>query len=325
MSCDYVVLYADKKPEDNIIINNMFKNNMQINIGWTEADFEKNIKFIESLIHESNIKQIIFSGLEYGWDKLISEIRKKYKDIKIKVICTTNDSLLYYEYERNNFFSLLDLSKKGVIDTIAFFRKSQFEMYSTLGYKCVHLLENYESKGNNFVKSGNSSEFSYIGVYPLNYTWDKNIFNQLCIPKFIDKSCINYNSLDPRMDEFLEAMKINHKTDNVESMNDASIMEKINKNDVIVATSFTDYVHPLFFLSMELGIPCLIGDNSDFFCEEDELKLYVVSSAEDNPIINSEKVKKLLKNKEKVKTLYSKWKIDYDMKSSKSIKQFLDV
>ena len=120
----YILLYGDKKPEDNICLTNMFKNNKQINLGWTEFDYNHNLKIIEELIQE-NIEEIIFAGLEVGWDKLIRTIKKQYPNIIIKIICNTADSLLYYEYERENFFGLLQLSKEKIIDDIAFLKKGQ--------------------------------------------------------------------------------------------------------------------------------------------------------------------------------------------------------
>lgn len=84
----YILLYGDKKPEDNICITNMFKNSKQINLGWTDFDYNNNMKTIED-VYKNGIKQFIFSGLEIGWDKLIKDIKEKYKDIKIKIICNT--------------------------------------------------------------------------------------------------------------------------------------------------------------------------------------------------------------------------------------------
>ena len=127
----YILLYSDKKPEDNICLTNMFKNNKKINLGWTDFDYNNNMKVINEEI-EKGVKQIIFAGLEIGWGKMIADVKEKYPDIEIKVICTTQDSLLYYEYERNNFFELLELSKKGIVTDIAFLRKGQYETYKNL-------------------------------------------------------------------------------------------------------------------------------------------------------------------------------------------------
>lgn len=316
----YVLLYADKKPEDNICIKNMFENTRQIKLGWTELDYNENMKIIEESI-EDRIDEIIISGFEIGWDKMVKNIRKRYPNIKIKVICNTQDSLLYYDYERENFFKLLKLSKENIIDDIAFLRRGQYETYKSLGYKCSYLRENYILEENKKMAKKSNTKLNStidIGIYPLNYTWDKNIFNQLCVGKFIENCNLNYNCLDERMNEFLNTMKIPNTSSKIEKIEEKEIIKEIIKNDVIISTAFTEYMHPIFFISMELGIPCLIGDNSDFFEENEELKNYIVTSAEDNAIINSEMIKEMLGNKEKIKKLYKEWKEKYNKKAQES-------
>lgn len=320
----YILLYGDKKPEDNVCIKNMFENNKQINLGWTDFDYNHNIKIIEELIKDG-IEQIIFSGLEIGWDKLIKNIKEKYPNLVIKVICNTADSLLYYEYERNNFFKLLELSKNGVIEDIAFLKRGQYVTYSNLGYKCSYLMQNYilDSKFKRQKKEQN--EIIDIGIYPLNYTWDKNIFNQLCIGKMIENANINYNLLDMRMQEFLETMDIQSKPDKIEKIDEQNIIRRVVKNDINISCSFTDYFHTLFFISMEQEIPCIIGNTSDLFKDEgEELKSYIVTTAEDNPIVNAEIIEKCLENKEKVVDLYKKWKKEYNEEALESIRTFLE-
>lgn len=317
----YILLYSDKKPEDNICLKNMFKNNKKINLGWTDFDYNNNMKVINEEI-EKGVKQIIFAGLEIGWGKMIADVKEKYPDIEIKVICTTQDSLLYYEYERNNFFELLELSKKGIVTDIAFLRKGQYETYKNLGYNCSYLMENYilEEKQ---VGEQDKNEKINLGIYPLNYTWDKNIFNQLCVAKFLENCNLNYYNLDPRMEEFLTTMGIPNTPEKLEEIKAENIIKSILKNDAIVSTSFTEYMHPVFWLGMEVEIPVLIGNNSDLFNGE-ELEKYIVTSAEDNAIINSKMVEKILDNKEKILELYKNWKKEYNEKSKKNIEAFLE-
>ena len=326
----YILLYGDKKPEDNVCIKNMFKQNIQINLGWTDFDYNHNIKIIDEEI-EKGVEQFIFSGLEIGWDKLVKYLKEKGK--KVKVICNTQDSLLYYDYERENFFRLLELSKEKFIDDIAFLRKGQYEVYRSLGYRCSFLRENYileddkkeEIQGSN--EKQEDGKVINIGIYPLNYTWDKNIFNQLCIPKYIENSNLNYNKIDDRMEDFLNTMEIKSTPCKIENINDENIRKEVEKNDITIATSFTEYFHVIFFISMEQGIPCIIGNTEDFFDlnneEEKELEKYVVTQAEDNSIINSKMVEECLKNKEKIVELYKKWKQKYNNLAKSSIEEFV--
>ena len=318
----YILLYGDKKPEDNICIKNMFPNNEQINLGWTDFDYNKNVNTIENLINDG-IEQIIFMGLEIGWDKQIENIKNKYPNVIVKVICNTSDSLLYYEYERNNFFKMLELSKENKIDHIAFLKRGQYTVYKNLGYKCSYLMQNYKKEKN--IERNNISNKTNIGIYPLNYTWDKNIFNQLCIGKIVENSVINYNCLDERMKDFLETMGINSNEDKIEPINENEITKKIVKNDIIVSCSFTEYFHTVFFLSMENGVPCIIGNTSDLFDTNEELKKYVVTEAEDNAIINAKLIEQCLANKEKVISLYKNWKEKYNNLADNNIEAFLNI
>ncbi len=319
----YILLYGDKKQEDNICIKNMFSNNLQINLGWTDFDYNANMKVIDEKV-KNGINQIIFLGLEIGWNKLIKDVKKKYSNLKIKVICNTSDSLLYYEYERENFFELLELSRGKIIDEIGFFRKSQYEVYSSLGYNCSYLMQNYNLDEKNKITSKRENNTIDIGIYPLNYVWDKNIFNQLCIAKFVSNSNLNYNRLDERMEDFLVTMQIRSTPCKIERIDEQSIVKELAKNDVLVSTSFTEYMHPIFWLGMELGIPCIIGNTSDLFDENDEIRNYIVTEAEDNAIINSELVNKCIDNKKKIIALYKTWKEEYDKKAKENIQSFIE-
>ena len=173
------------------------------------------------------------------------------------------------------------------------------------------------------MKINNKKEKLELGIYPLNYTWDKNIFNQLCVAKFVENCHLNYNSLDPRMEEFLTTMEISSTPDKLEKIDEKCLIQSLSKNDAIISTSFTEYVHQVFLISMELGIPCLIGNNSDFFENGEELQKYVVTNAEDNAIINSKMVEIMVKEKDKIIELYKVWKDNYNKEANEQLEKFL--
>ena len=128
-----------------------------------------------------------------------------------------------------------------------------------------------------------------------------------------------------RMQEFLETMDIQSKPDKIEKIEEQNIIRRVVKNDINISCSFTDYFHTLFFISMEQEIPCIIGNTSDLFKDEgEELKSYIVTTAEDNPIVNAEIIEKCLENKEKVVDLYKKWKKEYNKEALESIRTFLE-
>ena len=315
----YALLYSDKKEEDSIIFTSMFPNNYKINVGWNDAEINRSKKLIDQLIDEK-VDLFIFGGFELGFKELVKYIKELGKEAK--VICNTQDSLLYYEYERENFFELLKLNKEGIVDTIGFMRKGQYEFYNSLGYKCFYLKENFVlEKKQKYEKESNDKDIK-IGVFPLNYTWDKNIFNQLCIAKMMDNCVLYYNALEERMNDFLTKMKIKNIPLKVKC-NVESVAEAAQKVDIVVSTEFTDYVHPVFFVAMECGVPCLVSNTVDFL-DETELKELVVSTTEDNPIINAQKSSKILENRDKIIKVYQKWKSKYNLESKKNVEEFIE-
>ncbi|MBR6033841.1 MAG: hypothetical protein IKP28_03785 [Clostridia bacterium] len=327
MNENYVLLYGPKKVEDIIFATNMFKHTRFIPIGWTKNSKEIINKTVEEEI-SNNISQIIFWGLEDGWDYTIEKIKKEHPEIKIKVICNTSNSLLYYEYERRNFVKMLDLSTNDKIDDIGFLRKNMYDVYSKLGYKSSYILENLQFKESH--KKAKTGEILQIGFYPFNYTWDKNIYNQLSIGKFLKDCVINYNFIDKKMEEFLKVMNINSQKETIENteilptaqeiqpIDINNIADTVCKNDINIACDFTDYVHTLYFLSMENDTLCIIGNNSELFDEG------LVVNSEDNPIEISKKIEEAVANKETIMQNYKKWKSEYNIASEESINKFIN-
>lgn len=320
MEHKYLLLYGDKKEEDNILIPFMFEYYKKIPLGWIEKDREMIENIIVQNIDEG-IEQFIFWGLEVGWNNVIKKVKKQYSKIKIKIICNTSDALLYYDYERENFFELLSLSKEGLIDDIAFLQKGMYETYKKLGYESSYILENISLEKNKIKFEDNIEKC--VGVYQLNYTWDKNIYNQLSVGKFINGMTIKYNSLDKKMDEFLKIMKIDSKKDEIIEKDAYEIANVVSRNIINISCDFTDYVHPIALISMECGIPCIIGDTSYLFNTE-KLQEYLVVHSEDNPIEISNKIMRAIDNSKDIMQEYRKWKIDYNQKSEQSIISFLN-
>ena len=81
----YILLYGDKKPEDNICLKNMFINNCPINLGWTNLDYNYNMKIIEEQIKmdEKNkeikmAKKVLEEISNDERERYLAELRQKY-------------------------------------------------------------------------------------------------------------------------------------------------------------------------------------------------------------------------------------------------------
>ncbi len=75
--------------------------------------------------------------------------------------------------------------------------------------------------------------------------------------------------------------------------------------------------------SFEQGVPCLIGNNNDYFIGS-KLRDYVCVNREDDPREIRNKIRNVLENKEEVLELYKKWKDNFNIEVKKQVKEFLE-
>ena len=100
-------------------------------------------------------------------------------------------------------------------------------------------------------------------------------------------------------------------------------MERIRLNDINIYATFTE-CSPMFPMeSFEVGVPCLIGNNNDYF-QGSKLREYVCVNREDDPKEMYNKIVKVLENKEEVMNLYKKWKLNFDLENNKEVERFIN-
>lgn len=339
---NYLVLCYDRKKEDSIMFANMFSKVINIHITYNNRDFYLAKRIIDKKMNK-NIRQVIFAGFEHNTTDVMKYIKKKYINTKIKVICNTAESLLYFEYERKNFFEMLKNSKENIIDAIGFTKKNMYLLYKSLGYNCYYIKQNYVLKNVNTLKENIKLEKNInlkesiiltnkdsvkIGIFPFDYLWNKNIFNQLSVGKFFENTIINTYILNKRMKEFLDSFAIKYNNLYKNEISLKLLQRHLILSDINIESTFTEYINLTFFLSMELGVICLLGNNNNIFEDVEmenyeKLKEYLIIKSEDNPILIADKIKIALDNKEEILKLYSEFKEKYNVVSNESIKEFL--
>ena len=99
-------------------------------------------------------------------------------------------------------------------------------------------------------------------------------------------------------------------------------MRRIQKNDINIYPTFTENA-PMFPLeSFEMGVPCLLGNNNDYFVGT-KLGEYVILEREDDAEYIKDKMIQLLEHKEEVMSLYQAWKKDFDTKCENLVDDFI--
>ena len=313
---NYIVFYNPTWLGVTSSTKGLFTNYVPLEHVYKKSD----ISDICECIINNNIKSVIFSQVCDGWIEIIEELKELNKKIKIKVIWHGNCYEFFSDFTWGLNKKVMNLYHEGKIDAFAFVRSTMYEFYSKVGFKSF-LLENNVKKDNAGKTSKHKNKQVTIGVYNADSRDLKNIYTALSAIKMYPNSKADVVPINGGASKFaeiinLECSSLNHYISNEE------LMERISKNDINIYPTFTEN-GPMFPLeSFEMGVPCLLGNNNDFFANT-ELGKYVILEKEDDPEYIKSRIGEVLKNKEYIMKLYREWKKDFDKKCEKLVKEFV--
>lgn len=289
-----------------------------------KADREK---LIIAINKNKNIKSVIFSQIVDGWTDLIKELKKSNKELKLKVIWHANNFEVISDYTWDLNKKVIDLYDEGYITSIAFVKESMAKFYEKKGYNTYNFLNNVridekiksqpKETPKNFMK-----EEIKIGVYNAHSRELKNIYTQLLVGTYFENAIVD---IVPSSKEVIDyAKKIGIKfTDINRFIPTEELLKRILENDINVYATFTE-CSPMFPLeSFEMGVPCLIGNNNDYFMGS-KLREYVTVNREDDPEEIYNKIVNVLNNKDEVMKLYREWKEQFDKDLVDKVNEFLN-
>ena len=101
------------------------------------------------------------------------------------------------------------------------------------------------------------------------------------------------------------------------------LLKRMAKNTVNLYVTFTECSPMIPLESFELGVPCIIGNNTDFFTNS-ELEELVVVKEEDSIDEIYEKINIAIENKDKIMKLYIEWKKEYIEEVRRLKEEFLN-
>lgn len=314
---DYIVLYNPTW----LGVANSTKGLFENIVPLEQVFGRKNIKKISNAICECNIKSVIFSQIVDGWIEVLREIKRKNEKIKIKVIWHANNYEVLSDYTWGLNKKVLELYEEKQIDALAFVKKSMVEFYKKSGYNTFYLMNNV--KTTNKIKSKNIKDSKIrIGIYNANSRELKNIYTQISATTLIENSIVDIVPTNEAILEYARIMDLDY-TSLPDYIPTEELLERIKDNDINLYITFTE-CSPMFPIeSFESGVPCLIGNNNDYFTNT-ELENYIVVSREDDQEYIKEKILYCIENKEKIMGLYKKWKQEFDKKTKEYVKEFVE-
>lgn len=294
----------------------LFENPTDLGEVYRKSDAQK----IADTVKEANIKQVIFSGFSQG-GKLVAEELKKY-GIKVKVFWHASNSQILdkYGWERNQ--EIIDLNKKGVISVVGSCKESLIEFYKKNGINAFFITN--KVSGVERPKEKTKNDKTKIGIYAAKCNnWRKNMYCQMAAVKLIDNAIIDMVPLNEEAVEFCNKYGI-EITGIENSIPRSELMERMSKNDVNLYVTLSECAPMLPLESMELGVPCITGNNHHYF-KETELEKYIVVNNEVDINEIRDRILDSIENRDKIIELYDEFSKKNFEEAKNEVKEFINL
>ena len=315
---DYIVFYNPTW----LGVANSTKGLFKYNVPLEQVIGIKNIKKIAKAVVENKIDSIIFSQIDNGWIDVIKEIKKLNNKANIKVIWHGNCYEYFSDFTWNLNKEVMELYKENKIDSFGFVRSIMYEFYKKIGFKSSYLQNNVDSSKFEKIEAKKDKNKIKIGIYNADSRELKNIYTSLSAIKLVPNGVADIVPINQGAEKFAKMLNLEY-TSIDDYIPTQDLLKRIQENEINIYPTFTENA-PMFPLeSFEMGIPCLLGNNNDYFVGT-KLGKYVILTKEDDPIYIKNKVLECLENKEEIMSLYKEWKKEFDKKCKKLVKEFVE-
>lgn len=285
---------------------------------------DKQISNIANAIVKHNFKQVIFSTMAYGYKDLAERIYELNSKIKIKFMWHGSHALFVNYNEQSFLEDLLQLQKRGIVHSIGFFKSAMADFYLAKGYNAKLLMNDVNIKDKDDYNKNKEDKRLKIGLYSSGDRWEKNTYNQLSACAMVKDAYIDIIPETKLATSFCKLMSIKTVTDDAPmSLKRKHLLRRMANNDVNLYVTFTECSPMIPLESFELGVPCIIGNNTDYF-KNSKLNDLVVVKEEDNIDEIYDKINICLEKRDEIMNLYKEWKKDYSEKVKKLKEDFLN-
>lgn len=291
-------------------------------LGIKRIDDERVCNYYAKKIVDEKINLIIFSAFDITWAKLIQKIKELNQNQKIKVLWHGSNAMNIEEYDWSVLRTILEYSKFGLIDSIGFVKKSLYEFYKTKGIKAEFVMNTINLDKEKYIAERNDNEKIKIGLYASGDRWLKNFYNQLSAASMIENHIIDCIPKSEKTMDFANIINANLMGESKPLKRD-ELLKRLALNDINLYVTFVECAPLLPLESFELGVPCITSNNHHYW-EGTELEKYLVVNAPDNIIAIKNQIEYVLKNKDKIITLYKEWKKEYDIAAEKTVNDFIN-
>lgn len=294
----------------------MFKNTIAIKEVFNERFADK----IAEAIINSSISQVVFSSITFGWKRIAEILHEKNPDIKIKFFWHGAHAMLVQKDEPYFLYSIMELLDRKIAYSIGFAKESMAEFYKQKGYNAYFVPNTVKNISSDMKYT--KKDKAVIGLYSAGSRWEKNTFNQLSSISLVPNAIVDIAPVSKLVTNFCNLMEIEIKDKKLKYMQRQKLFDRMAQNDVNLYVTFTECSPVLPLESLELGVPCITGNNHHYF-KDTKLYEYLVVKSEDDINEIADKIKNAIVNREEIISLYKEWKKNYDIFVDEKLKEFI--
>ena len=283
-------------------VNYSFENVINLE-NTTDKEIKELIKFINK-----NMKQLIIFNFDDVYRTILPYIKKS---IPVKCIYSYNFAKMTDWNIRGIFNNIMEFYDRKIIIKIGCLDFSTFKVLKNAGYNVEYVRLDVDQP----VKNKKNKKSKTIGLLGNDYDPNHNTYNQLSAIKLVEYDKIKIIKNMPATEHFIEFFNINEQQVD-------SIEEVIKDNFVNLYANFTSTDYNFILQSMDLEIPCILG-NTDFFDEHPELKENLVLNSDDDISEIAQKINNVKLNGDKIIKLYKEFREKYSEDSKSSIVNFI--
>lgn len=280
----------------------------------------KDIKNIANIIIENNINEVYFSAFCYNWKKLIIRLKKLNKNIIIKTYWHGSHSQILDTFGWNRNMEIIELHKLGLINQMATCKNSIIKFYDKNNYNSIFLNNEVNFNGKKYI-SKEKNKNTKIGVYSANGDWRKNMMCQVGAVKLIDGATIDMVPLNKEAKKLAKSVNIKMEGPK-KTIPREELLARMAKNDVNLYVTFSECAPMLPLESLEVGVPCISGNNHHYF-KNTPLEKYLIVNNETDVIEIKEKIELCINEKEEILKLYKTWKKENHLYTKRQIDKFI--
>ena len=149
------------------------------------------------------------------------------------------------------------------------------------------------------------------------------MYSQMAAVKLIDNAVIDMVPLNDEAKDFCNQYGI--KIDGIENpIPREELLERMSHNDVNLYVTMSECAPMLPLESMELGVPCITGNNHHYF-KDKEIEKYLVINNEVDVEAIKEKILLNIEQRDEVIRLYDEFSKENKQTSKKQVKEFLSL